>query len=245
MKLVIYIVDDQKDAAEAVARFLRLKGHQVTLETNAPRALEVLLSNMEIDAIVLDIVMPDMLGSQIYETCEAQAPARCERIIFLTGYAEMAPTWIRQTGRIVLEKPADVPRIIRAIEEIGKLTTPRGPHFPTRPRSHPELPPMEAEQMDKEISKVSALAQSGDVIALKLQDHNKRLDTLESHFAPKGMVTEIRDDVKVGKAWIKSIPVVLGCLSILMGALWWFIHQAEREHDAPLLQKAAESAPNK
>lgn len=258
MNLVIYVVDDIEDIADITAMQLRKAGHQVSVETDSQAALEVLCSDAEIDVIFLDIVMPGMLGSQIYEIMQLRARARCERTVFLTGFRDMAPAWIRATGRIVLEKPVSPHLLQRTAIEIGKLSTPRGPRYPTdlpffgRQRSNPHLPSI-VEDVGEEASSVTILAQSGDVLALKIKhieeshgftksDHALRLTKLEGHFEDKGMVSMIATDVRIGKAWIKSIPIVLTCLSIVFGGLWWFIHQSERESDVRLLQQAAEKS---
>ena len=259
MNLVIYVVDDIKEVADITATHLRRAGHHVSVETDSQTALDVLCSDAEIDVIFLDIVMPGMLGSQIYEIMQLRARARCERTVFLTGFREMAPAWIRATGRIVLEKPVSPQVLQRAAAEIGKLGTPRGPRYPTDPpssptrlRSHPQLQSIVEDGM-KEVSSVTSLAQNGDVMALKIKhiedahhltknDHALRLTKLEGHFEDKGVVSIIATDVRIGKAWIKSIPVVLTCLSLVLGGLWWFIHQSERENDVKILQQAAEKA---
>lgn len=232
MKLVIYVVDDQRVQAEATATVLRRAGHNVTVETNSTQALQTLLSDVEIDVTFLDIVMPDMLGSHIYETCEKQAPARCERIIFLTGYAEMAPSWIRRTGRLVLEKPCTPDRIVRAAEEMGRLVSPRGPNYAVgvrrEHRSHPELQSSLAIPEEDEATGVTLLARNGDVTAVKVKTLEEKVGKLEKHFEPEGTVDKIAKDMHAARTWLKSIVPVTVIIGALLAALMYIMHAEDR-----------------
>ncbi|HEY4958542.1 MAG TPA: response regulator, partial [Caldimonas sp.] len=78
-------VDDNEDAAQAIAVLLQLEGHQVRTAGTARAAL-ALLDEFIPDAGILDIGLPDMDG---YELARAlRADPRCARIrlIALTGY---------------------------------------------------------------------------------------------------------------------------------------------------------------
>ncbi len=81
----ILVVDDNEDAAQAIAVLLQLEGHQVRTAGTARAAL-ALLDEFIPDAGILDIGLPDMDG---YELARAlRADPRCARIrlIALTGY---------------------------------------------------------------------------------------------------------------------------------------------------------------
>lgn len=243
MKLVIYVVDDQRVQAEATAAILRREGHHVTVETNSSQALQTLLSDVEIDVTFLDIVMPDMLGSHIYETCERQAPARCERTIFLTGFAEMAPSWIRRTGRLVLEKPCTPERIVRAAEEMGRLVSPRGPSYllaggaRREQRSHPELPPLTSPAQEDEPTGVTLLARNGDVTAVKVKTLEEKVGKLEKHFEPEGVVDKMAKDIHAGRVWIKSIAPTIVIVGAILAGLMYVMHAEDRRVQEEQLHK--------
>lgn len=54
----IYVVDDDKDFAEAVAEVLKLEGYEVELEHDSARALDG-VRDLQPDAIVLDVMFPE------------------------------------------------------------------------------------------------------------------------------------------------------------------------------------------
>ena len=82
----ILVVDDSKDAAESMARLLRLAGHEVLMAHDGQKALEI--ASRERPAIVLlDIGLPGMDG---YEICRRlrQLDLEGTRIIAVTGYGQ-------------------------------------------------------------------------------------------------------------------------------------------------------------
>ncbi len=120
-----------------------------------------------------------------------------------------------------------------------------------------------------EVTSVSLMAIGGNVIAVKLKHlesqfaaHKRetektnekrelatdnRFKDLEKHFEEKGMVMELRDDVKIAKSWIRGLPWVMGLiytvLTVAAGGVWYMIHSSERDHDLQLLQQAAKAQP--
>jgi adenylate cyclase len=85
----ILIVDDTPANIQALAAILRSKGYQISAATNGKQALEV-LSRMQPDLILLDVMMPEMDG---FETCRRLKAAERWRqipVIFLTSKTETA-----------------------------------------------------------------------------------------------------------------------------------------------------------
>ena len=63
----VLLVDDNRDAADSLALFLRLAGHEVSVACSGTQALEV-ASQLRPELLLLDIGMPGMSG---YELAEA------------------------------------------------------------------------------------------------------------------------------------------------------------------------------
>lgn len=129
MRAAIFVVDDQRDVAEATAGLLESWGHEVTIETRGKRALEILLGPDEFDATFLDILMPDMTGGEIYVQLKKLAPARLRRLCFMTGMGHLVDRWLASTGLPVIEKgDPDVPeKLAKIVQQYAALSCSRGP----------------------------------------------------------------------------------------------------------------------
>lgn len=81
----ILIVDDNEDAAELLAEFLRRSGHQVLTAYDAPTALEALAS-FAADTALLDLGLPGMDGYELARRIRAQIPDVW--LVAVTGYGQ-------------------------------------------------------------------------------------------------------------------------------------------------------------
>lgn len=83
--LKILIVDDNEDAAELLAEFLRRSGHQVLTEHNGPAALSA-LDSFAIDIALLDLGLPGLDGYELAGHLRARIPS--VRLFAVTGYGQ-------------------------------------------------------------------------------------------------------------------------------------------------------------
>ncbi|MGH8308466.1 MAG: response regulator, partial [Steroidobacteraceae bacterium] len=81
----IVVVDDNRDAADSMAVFLRLGGHEVATVFDGASALE-LVRTFEPDVVLLDLGLPGMNGYEVAERVRAFDPD--VRIIAVTGYGQ-------------------------------------------------------------------------------------------------------------------------------------------------------------
>jgi signal transduction histidine kinase/CheY-like chemotaxis protein len=83
--LQIMIVDDNEDASEVLAMFLREIGHQVSVESSSRRVLEsASLETMQV--MILDIGMPEIDGLQLASIIRSKKGTSKKLLIALTGY---------------------------------------------------------------------------------------------------------------------------------------------------------------
>jgi signal transduction histidine kinase len=82
----ILVVDDNRDSAESLAMLLRLRGHEVLVAHDGPKALE-LAARERPRILLVDIGLPGMDG---YEVCRRvrEMGLTDARIIALTGYGQ-------------------------------------------------------------------------------------------------------------------------------------------------------------
>lgn len=114
----VLIVDDNEDAADAVAALLESVGHEARTANNGRAALEEAKRWLP-DAMILDIGLPDMDGYELARAVTAEALMPAPRLIALSGYG--APRDLQRAREAGfahhLLKPADPDALFALIEE--------------------------------------------------------------------------------------------------------------------------------
>lgn len=102
----VLVVDDEPLVARAIEG--SLAPAEVVCFTSARAAIEAAIEE-EWDAIVCDVMMPDLTGMDFFETVVAAAPSRAGRFLFVTGgvFTDEAQRWLASRGDSVLYKPFD------------------------------------------------------------------------------------------------------------------------------------------
>jgi PAS domain S-box-containing protein len=118
----ILVVDDNADAADALAELLRLDGHQVAVATSAQQALN-LLPRIKPDVALLDIGMPGMNGYDLGLQIRQRMGSRVCRLFAVTGYGEDSD--LRRSAQLGfvdhLVKPVDHERLL---QQLARLDAP-------------------------------------------------------------------------------------------------------------------------
>jgi len=113
--LRVLLIDDEEAVGRAVAALLAPE-HEVIPVTRARAALE-LVATERFDAIVCDLMMPELNGMELYE----QLPAHYrDRLVFMTGGAFTPQARAFLAGREYLDKPFTEEQLRRAIDRVGR-----------------------------------------------------------------------------------------------------------------------------
>lgn len=83
----VLVVDDNKLNREAIRTVLQLDGYEVEDVGSGQEALENIRANPP-DALLLDIMMPDMDGFQVLQQLQDEVAVRRFPIIMLTGLSD-------------------------------------------------------------------------------------------------------------------------------------------------------------
>jgi PAS domain S-box-containing protein len=83
----VLIVDDNRDAADSLATFLQLDGHQAQTSYSAMSALRQAAA-FQPDIVLLDIGLPDLDGYEVARRLKASSPVA--RIFAVSGYGQVA-----------------------------------------------------------------------------------------------------------------------------------------------------------
>jgi CheY-like chemotaxis protein len=115
----ILVVDDDSLVQDFLGRVLERQGHGVDKAVNADEALEK-LKNEIYDIIFLDIKLPGMSGTELYEEIIKDMPQFSERVIFITGDVMNRDSvrYIQSVGIPYLTKPFDVDTLLAKIDAL-------------------------------------------------------------------------------------------------------------------------------
>ncbi|HLM69749.1 MAG TPA: PAS domain S-box protein, partial [Longimicrobium sp.] len=121
--LRILVVDDEETVRRVVARYLQRRGHTVDEAAGGEAALALIgaRGGGEYDAILSDLRMPGLQGTQLLARLRAKNPALERRLVFMTGDTarEEAGRIAEEAGVPVLAKPVDLKALAAALERIA------------------------------------------------------------------------------------------------------------------------------
>ncbi len=113
----VLVVDDEPLIISSVVNALSQTA-KVTGETSSRRALERLLSGDEFDAIVCDVMMPGITGTELHERVAREKPELAARFVFMSGgtYTTTTSEYLARVPNVRLMKPFTVNDLLRALE---------------------------------------------------------------------------------------------------------------------------------
>ena len=118
----VLLVDDEQALLRAVGRGLR-RHHEVVEAANGAEALRILADDQGFDAILCDLMMPEVDGVEVVERLRARLPALAARVVLLSGGAvtSRASEFLAEAGLPVLYKPVGMRALLDAIETAAEV----------------------------------------------------------------------------------------------------------------------------
>jgi CheY-like chemotaxis protein len=116
------VVDDEPLVGRSLQRILS-REHDVDVVDRARTALDRIAGGERFDAVLCDLMMPDVSGMAFHDEVKILDPGLQERIVFVTGgaFTEGAREFLDRVPNVQLEKPVD-PAVLR---EMVRRFTPR------------------------------------------------------------------------------------------------------------------------
>jgi PAS domain S-box-containing protein len=120
----VMLVDDEPLIAQTMERLLR-KDYEITIALCGREAIDRIEQGGRYDAIVSDVMMPNMTGIELVEELQRVAPDQARRIIFLSGGAFTAQTRERldELGMPQLEKPVTAKELRTWVMRVAREPT--------------------------------------------------------------------------------------------------------------------------
>jgi CheY-like chemotaxis protein len=115
MKAQLLLVDDDPSIRASLGKVLASEGYQVTFAADAAEAMN-LFTTRRFDLLLLDLSLPGQSGWDAFERFTARAPL--VPVVIITGRDRQALLAADAGADALLEKPVDVPALLRAIERL-------------------------------------------------------------------------------------------------------------------------------
>ncbi len=119
MQKRILVIDDEPMVARVIARLLS-RDHAVTAVHSAHDALALISAGEHFDAIVCDLAMPEMDGSELYQHLVRTAPELAAAMIFVSGGAN-TPALQRfhdDPPTVLVAKPFDPATLLALVNRV-------------------------------------------------------------------------------------------------------------------------------
>ena len=111
----VLIIDDEP----AIVRGVRtlMSHHDVVTATSGEAALELLRGDAAFDAVVCDLLMPDVSGMDLYQQVSVEQPGLERRFVFVTGgaFMERARAFLGRIDNVQIDKPFTIAALEAAI----------------------------------------------------------------------------------------------------------------------------------
>lgn len=119
MSLTILVVDDEKNARENIAAFLKKKNYEILEASNLKEAKKT-INDGSADLVLLDVQLPDGLGTTLLEE-SASSPGR-PPIIMITAHGDidMAVEAMKNGAHDFLQKPVKFERLEQSVQRAGE-----------------------------------------------------------------------------------------------------------------------------
>jgi PAS domain S-box-containing protein len=116
----ILVVDDEANLRHAVAAALR-PFHDVVVAASGTQARTILQGGTAFDAIVCDLMMPEVDGVDLCDWLREEKPDLDGRTIIITAgaFTERARKFIERFRGTCLQKPFDIQRLMAAIDDLA------------------------------------------------------------------------------------------------------------------------------
>jgi nitrogen-specific signal transduction histidine kinase/ActR/RegA family two-component response regulator len=119
----VLLIDDDPALRRALKRLLN--PHHTLIEADGgASAISALRGQASFDAILCDLMMPDLDGPAVYDFIVQHRPELAEHLVFMSGgaFTERAQTFLEHSGMRVIEKPVSRETLLRAIDSLASAS---------------------------------------------------------------------------------------------------------------------------
>ena len=117
----VLLVEDDVEFAEHLKLYLETTGFVVSLAKDGVEGLKKVMA-ADFDAILCDMLMPNLPGNMFYLAVERTKPALAKRFVFITGHQgdQKVAAFLKQVRGLCLFKPFQMHQLLETIEVVIK-----------------------------------------------------------------------------------------------------------------------------
>jgi CheY-like chemotaxis protein len=114
----LLVVDDNEDNRDMLARRLRRRGYEVTTAESGAHALDLISSANQFDAVLLDVMMPDITGLEVLAKLRTRFSKEQLPVVMATARSDSEDVVeaLRLGANDYVTKPINLDEIISALE---------------------------------------------------------------------------------------------------------------------------------
>ena len=117
----LLVVDDDTDALRAMEQLLTAAGYRSVTTTTDPRTVVGLHRERDFDAILLDVLMPEMDGFEVMEALKTIEREGYLPVLALTGESGHRTQALRFGAKDFLRKPFDVEELLLRVRNLVEV----------------------------------------------------------------------------------------------------------------------------
>lgn len=116
----VAVIDDDPMVCRSLTRLIQGQ-HDVVAFTSPREALDEMFGGRRFDAVLCDVMMPEMSGIEVYQLLHENDPEQATRLVFVTGgaFSAEARGFLEAGQHRVVEKPATQLTLLRAIARVS------------------------------------------------------------------------------------------------------------------------------
>ncbi len=117
-RLRVLLIDDEPLLLKSLARMLQAH-HDVVAATGGALGIDA-LGKQEFDAIICDLMMPEVDGLHVYQALEARYPELISKLVYLSGgvFTDRMSSFLETIKPRLLDKPVSRDALLDAIEAL-------------------------------------------------------------------------------------------------------------------------------
>ncbi len=115
----VLVVDDDPLVLRSLVRALS-RDFDVSSAKNGREALELIHGGEPLDALLCDLIMPDLSGMDLFDTLRRKGHTLADRTVFLTGasFTEQAQRFLEKARCPCFDKPADTRAVVEVLRSL-------------------------------------------------------------------------------------------------------------------------------
>ncbi len=115
-KKKVVIADDNKELCEILQLILENEGYEVDYVHDGFSLIDYLKQIQDIDAVVLDLIMPEKGGISIFDTVRSISPA--SKLLIYTGYTRYEDSIFAREADAFINKTAGPELLIETLNDL-------------------------------------------------------------------------------------------------------------------------------